>query len=301
MRSQKIEGLSLNWVVSESKDDETSSGYYDAIWAQNRPTTRYYYDGQMACEEDYTNGSTHTTTRYGIGARGVDYIAKTASSTTVAYPLYDAHGNMIATVNTSGTLADGRYYDAWGNVIGSGSATGEPKGRYCANLGHVQDDESGLIYMRARYYEPWSGRFVSEDALKAGTNWFSYAFQNPIGKVDPDGEFPVEEVLKWLSGLLGASTAIAKMSGATKQLDAILGAFTGLVNAINFTMRACIAAEGMADSAGGGGKGALAAVGTFAAWKLLGWVAMLYFGANLRWFIELYNDPDADVSISSGR
>ncbi len=41
---------------------------------------------------------------------------------------------------------------------------GDPKLRYCANLGHNQDDESGLIYMRARYYEPASGRFVSEDS-----------------------------------------------------------------------------------------------------------------------------------------
>jgi hypothetical protein len=38
-----------------------------------------------------------------------------------------------------------RSYDVWGGVR-SGAATGGPKGRYCANLGHVQDDESGLIY-----------------------------------------------------------------------------------------------------------------------------------------------------------
>gem|GEM_PF-6689855 len=37
---------------------------------------------------------------------------------------------------------------------------------YCANLGHKQDDESGLIYIRARYYEPGSGRFISQDTYR---------------------------------------------------------------------------------------------------------------------------------------
>lgn len=43
----------------------------------------------------------------------------------------------------------------------SGSTTGGSNQRYCANLERVQDDESGLVYMRARYYEPESGRFIS--------------------------------------------------------------------------------------------------------------------------------------------
>lgn len=104
---------------------------------------------------------------------------------------------MIATVNTSGTLADGRYYDAWGNVIGSGSATGEPKGRYCANLGHVQDDESGLIYMRARYYEPTTGRFVSEDSSRNGRNWFGYCDSNPVNNIDASGKISDDLRLAW--------------------------------------------------------------------------------------------------------
>lgn len=214
MRSQKIEGLTLSWIPPDSheEEDSESSGYYDAIWATNKPTTRYYYDGQMCAEEDYTNSPTYTVTRYGIGARGVDYIAKTASSTTIACPLYDAHGNMIATVNTSGTLADGRYYDAWGSVIGSGSATGDPKGRYCASIGHVQDDESGLIYMRARYYEPGTGRFVSEDSSRDGWNAYAYAGNCPSARSDPSGKasvldsspLQVANALWWISAINGA-------------------------------------------------------------------------------------------------
>jgi len=98
---------------------------------------------------------------------------------------------MIATVASlsSGTawdISDERNYDVWGGVR-QGSAAGGPKGRYVANLGHVQDDESGLVYMRARYYEPESGRFISEDRMGSGENWYLYANSNPIAKVDSSG------------------------------------------------------------------------------------------------------------------
>jgi len=46
---------------------------------------------------------------------------------------------------------------------------------------------TGLIYMRARCYDPLLGRFISEDPAKDGGNWFAYAGNNPIGNVDPDG------------------------------------------------------------------------------------------------------------------
>ncbi|HVL38871.1 MAG TPA: hypothetical protein VM328_05715, partial [Fimbriimonadaceae bacterium] len=72
MRVQKVEGLSLSWVPD---DKEGKSGHYDEIWAVNRPTTRYFYDGQMMFESDYTHDSGNNTyvdvTRHGLGARGI--------------------------------------------------------------------------------------------------------------------------------------------------------------------------------------------------------------------------------------
>ena len=97
---------------------------------------------------------------------------------------------MVATLTKNGTgcsIGDARAFDAWGNIL-SGAGSGDPKGRYCANLGHKQDDESGLTYMRARYYEATSGRFISEDPAKKGANWYCYACDDPIGKVDASGK-----------------------------------------------------------------------------------------------------------------
>ena len=103
----------------------------------------------------------------------------------------NGHGNMIATLARSSStpyyvLGNERQYDVWGGVR-SGASSGDPNNRYCANLGHKQDDESGLIYMRARYYEPSTGRFLSEDPARHGWNWLTYCGSDPVNYVDGDG------------------------------------------------------------------------------------------------------------------
>ncbi|MBI5705640.1 MAG: hypothetical protein HZC36_01485 [Armatimonadetes bacterium] len=55
MRIEKIEGLTITWVPPENPF--FGSGHYDENQAGNNPTTRYFYDGQMAMEEDYNNSS----------------------------------------------------------------------------------------------------------------------------------------------------------------------------------------------------------------------------------------------------
>jgi RHS repeat-associated protein len=79
----------------------------------------------------------------------------------------------------------------WGGFRTGTNANG--KATYCANIGHQQDDESGLIYMRARNYEPGSGRFVSEDPAMDGSNWYSYCRSQPISQVDYNEEMSLGE------------------------------------------------------------------------------------------------------------
>ena len=102
----------------------------------------------------------------------------------------DGHGNMVMTLSRSGNgWSDGlhRSYDVWGSVRWNPSNSGDVKQRYCANLGHVEDDASGLVYMIARYYEPWTGRFISEDPAMDGLNWYVFANNSQLENVDPDG------------------------------------------------------------------------------------------------------------------
>ena len=88
-----------------------------------------------------------------------------------------------------GSYSNGRYnnryaYDAFGNYS---EETNEPKKnpfRYC---GEYTDDETGLIYLRNRYYDPAIGRFITEDPAKDGLNWYAYTNNNPLKYADPTG------------------------------------------------------------------------------------------------------------------
>ena len=118
---------------------------------------------------------------------------------------------MIATLSKSGSsysVGDLRSYDAWGGIR-SGNTTGDPKGRYCANLGHVDDDESGLTYMRARFYEAGIGRFLSEDISHAGFNWYVYCENLPNVKNDFTGKTSGWIILGLVFGLVFTAESIA--------------------------------------------------------------------------------------------
>ncbi|GMV88985.1 MAG: hypothetical protein AMXMBFR81_19160 [Chthonomonas sp.] len=142
----QLPGLSLVWVEeaeTEEEEQEEVSGYWDEYWNTNKPTTRYYYEGQMGIEEDYTREIEESmetdVTRYGLGARGIDFLEVDAydSSPLAKSPLYDEHGNMIATLTkgSGGTyqVSARRYTDPWG-VTRVGASTGSPDQRYFANL-----------------------------------------------------------------------------------------------------------------------------------------------------------------------
>jgi len=54
-------------------------------------------------------------------------------------------------------------------------------------FGVYYDEESGLYYLRARYYDPNVRRFISEDPVEDGGNWYVYAGNNPVMFIDPWG------------------------------------------------------------------------------------------------------------------
>ena len=96
-----------------------------------------------------------------------------------------------------GSYSNGRYnnryaYDAFGNYS---EETDSPKKNPFRYSGEYTDDETGLIYLRNRYYDPAIGRFITEDPAKDGLNWYAYCSNNPVNLIDPLGLFDYDDRL----------------------------------------------------------------------------------------------------------
>ena len=107
----------------------------------------------------------------------------------------DTHGSVVGYYNSNGERMTQYEYDAFGNRL-KGSDP-DPFG-YC---GEYYDSESGNIYLRARYYNSTTGRFISEDPAKDGVNWYVYCGGNPVMLVDPWGLRPGDLIESSLEGL----------------------------------------------------------------------------------------------------
>ena len=65
--------------------------------------------------------------------------------------------------------------------------------------GEYYDEESNMVYLRARYYDIESRRFISEDPAKDGVNWYVYCGNSPVMFVDPSGEkYILDDLARWV-------------------------------------------------------------------------------------------------------
>lgn len=87
-----------------------------------------------------------------------------------------------------------------------------------AYTGHVNDVDTGVIYMQARYYDPAIGRFLSMDPVALdgknlfGFNRYAYGNNNPVMNIDPDGRYTCSQSGKIVS---------CRDAGVTKFVDGI--------------------------------------------------------------------------------
>ena len=95
----------------------------------------------------------------------------------------DHLGSAVLMTNNKGFEVWSCDYTAFGNVISnSGSIDAAPM-----FTGKDYDEDIGLYYYNARWYDPETGRFVTEDPAKDGLNWYIYAGNNPVKYTDPTG------------------------------------------------------------------------------------------------------------------
>lgn len=123
---------------------------------------------------------------------GLDRLSKSEGGSATAYA-YDGRGSVAQTLSASGTVSSWHMWGAFGSQE-AGSALGElPSYGYNAEEAHPQ---TGLQYLRARYYDAESGRFGVQDSYLGqladplSLNRYLYCLSDPLNWIDSDGHLP---------------------------------------------------------------------------------------------------------------
>jgi len=161
-------------------------------------TTKHIWDGSYICLE--LDGSDAVIAKY---IHGLNLIAAESNGFRLYY-LYNAHSDIIQTTDSYGAVVNNYAYDAFGNELNPDPNDSNPF-RFCAEY---FDHETGYYYLRARFYDPSIGRFISEDPVRSGLNWYTYANNNPVMFIDPTGLF-FGKIINAVKSVATASVNIA--------------------------------------------------------------------------------------------
>jgi RHS repeat-associated protein len=196
-----------NRVASIAGDVRTN---YLTASAGGLPSVLMEYDAAGQVTADYTYGLGLVSANRG-GREGFYHA--------------DAIGSTRAITDSVGFVTDRYTYDAFGGLLDQT----ETFGNSFQFAGEQRDSATGLDYMRARYYDPSLGRFISKDAFSGflsdpySQHDYQYAHANPVRFTDPTGYFTMDDLM----GTLNAVGALAAIGGVGFGGAYIAGAAAG--------------------------------------------------------------------------
>jgi len=160
-------------------------------------TTNYYLlddrnpTGYAQALEEWTSTGTPTLSKvYNYGLALISQRNAVAPLST-NYFVFDGHGSTRMLTDSSGIAQNAFAFDAFGNLIAS-NATPATAYLYC---GEQFDSDLGLYYLRARYFNPQTGRFWTMDSFEGNQqdplslHKYLYAADNAVNMVDPLGKW----------------------------------------------------------------------------------------------------------------
>jgi RHS repeat-associated protein len=195
-----------NHLTGMSVSGTTVSILYDAFGNRvaktvNGVTNKYLVEdgvnptGYPQVLDELAGSSVTRTYTYGLQRISEDQLISNAW--TPIFYSYDGGGNVRQLTNSAGAVTDTYEYDAFGNDI---NHVGSTPNNYFYR-GEQYDPDLALYYLRARYYNPPAGRFLSRDPNvgyidePATLHKYLYAGGDPVNRVDPSGRADTIETI----------------------------------------------------------------------------------------------------------
>jgi len=205
-------GVSVLTTVSYTYDALNRRMAKTGTLAGSSSQSRYYfYAGeQLLAEKTPDGGVIHYLSGSGLD----NWLARQRPGQGTEWFLKDRLGSVKALTNGSGQMIEAFDYSVFG-VPNNPSTT-------IGFTGREFDQETGLYYYRARYYEPSLGKFLSSDPLgfDAGDyNLSRYVMNDPLGYVDPTGMVVLVDYGKLQEKISAAGAECAKAIGITLATD----------------------------------------------------------------------------------
>jgi len=180
----------VDYVQSPSPTDWLTITYgYDSAGRRiekaydGQTVCKYLYDGSHIIADYDGNGSLLHKYIYGPGVDQPICMIDVEHSSATYYYHFDGLGSVVALTSSSGSTVEVYEYSIFGEV--SASDPNHPN-RFLFT-GREFDADTGLYYYRARYYNPYIGRFLQTDPAGDGMNAYAYCGNNSTNAIDPSG------------------------------------------------------------------------------------------------------------------
>jgi RHS repeat-associated protein len=222
--------VAMNGSAVQITYDGDGNRVAKVVTANGVTTTTYYLvdnlnpTGLPQVMDELTNGVVTRTYTYGLQRISEDQIVN--NTWTPSFYSYDGMGSVRQLTNTAGAVTDTYEYDAFGNEI---SHTGSTPNNYLYR-GEQWDPDLGLYYLRARYYNPLTGRFMSRDPNDPNQrdpkslHKYLYAGGDPVDAIDPTGRADLEEYSIRLGKFLRAAPELKEWGRELVECVLALGA-----------------------------------------------------------------------------